>query len=72
MANEAFDIVSRNDSLEALEKSLRIFLSEDSIIKRTRDCNKYFDEFVTPLGELNQVNCNLRDSWLLIKEMLSG
>ena len=55
LAQEAFDAVERNESLEAIDKKIRTFLSEDSIIERTKNCKTYFEDFVTPLGSLAKV-----------------
>ena len=55
LAQEAFDAVERNETLEAIDKKIRTFLSEDSIIERTKNCKTYFEDFVTPLGSLAKV-----------------
>ena len=33
-----------------MDEKIRKFLSEDEIIERTKNCDKYFEEFVTPIG----------------------
>ena len=55
LAQEALDAVKQNNSLDDIDKTIQNFLSEDSIIERTKNCKQYFDEFVTPLGSITKV-----------------
>ena len=50
LAVETHFVWDRNESRVEVEKRIKGFLNEDSIIARTENCSNYFNEYVTPLG----------------------
>jgi hypothetical protein len=55
LAREALSAVERNESVQEVDDQILLFLSEDSIIERTKNCDRYFEEFVTPLAATAKV-----------------
>ena len=50
LAIETYFNWERNASIQKVENKILEFLSEDSIISRTEDCENYFNQHVTSLG----------------------
>jgi hypothetical protein len=63
LAREALSAVERNESVQEMDDQILLFLSEDSIIERTKNCDRYFEEFVTPLAATVKVKL-IRHLWV--------
>ena len=56
---EAFLLSFKNESTSFIEPKIQQFLSEDSIIERTQECQNYFTQHITSLGTTVKVNFSI-------------
>ncbi len=48
-------ITEANESTQGIDEEICNFLSEDSIIERTKNCNKYFTDYLPSLATMTKV-----------------
>jgi hypothetical protein len=48
-------IVGANESAKGIDEEIRSFLSEDSIIARTKNCDQYFTDYLPSLATMAEV-----------------
>jgi hypothetical protein len=51
LLEEVEQTLKKNSSTEEVDKNIRNFFTEDSIIERTRDCNIYFQNVIRPTAK---------------------
>lgn len=65
LALKASFLVDKNESLKKVDKEIRQFFDEELIIARTRRCQIYFTDYVTPVSAAFQnVSSNFRKPYL--------
>ncbi len=53
LTDEILALPSTREAKESVEKKVFAFLTEDSIIERTKDCKSYFSNYVSAQAMLN-------------------
>jgi hypothetical protein len=73
LARKTMTIIGANESTEGIDEEIRNFLSEDSIIARTKNCDQYFTDYLPSLATMAEVifTCSSPSSSVVVHSTLN-